>query len=142
MDRQVAKSLPLARERPQAKAARTKSDFWLFFNAYGEISYCSNALADLLGRNAADLKGLAVTSILQRLPLTRETPGGNIGMMTMNYVGRRSPLELRLGKDRWLPVYASVSSQQLSKGPAFIVELWPRERSGKRHGPGDGDSSD
>ncbi len=108
------------------------SGFWLFFNAYAEIGYCSDLLAALIGRTSAGLRGQAVTSILQQLPLRRDTPGGNIGLMTMNYLDRRWPLELRVGDRRWLPVYGWIRALQLGTGPAFVVELAPREQDDPR----------
>ena len=132
MDAHAPRNSPLARDGPRAHAARAEPQFWLFFNGCGEIGYCNNSLAKLIGRRAADLKGLAVTSILQQLPLKRATLGGNIGMMP-NYMGRRCPLDLVLDDGRSLPMFGLVRSVRLGTGSAFIVQLQPRGRSGRRH---------
>ncbi len=109
-------------------AARPETKFWLLFNAYGEIGYCSDPLAALLGRNAAEVKGRCVTSILSKMPLNRKTPGSNMGALMMSYVGQAWPLELLVGDGRRLPVHASVHMVRVGGGPAFIVELGLREQ--------------
>ena len=131
MDAHAPRNSPAAGDGSRAHAARAEPQFWLFFNGCGEIGYCNNSLAKLIGRGAAGLKGLAVTSILQQLPLKQEIPGGNIAMMP-NYMGRRCPLDLVLDDGRSLPVSGWVRSVRLGTGPAFIVELKPRGRSGRR----------
>jgi hypothetical protein len=132
MDAHAPRKSPPAGDGSRARAARAEPHFWLFFNGFGEIGYCNNSLAELIGRRAADLKGLAVTSILQRLPLTQATrPSGNIGMMA-NYMGRRHPLDLVLDDGRSLPMFGLVRSVRLGTGPAFIVQLKPRGRPGRR----------
>ena len=119
---------------PRAAAAsidpRTQSQYWLTFDPCGDIGRCSEQLAEMLGRSASELEGLAVTSILERLPLRRETPGANIGTLMMSYVGGRWPLELMLGERWWLPVEALVRSLHVGDGPVFIVELVPRSEAG------------
>ena len=131
MDANAAKHSPLARDGPRAHPARAEPRFWLFFNAIGEIGYCNNSLAKLIGRKAADLKGLAVTSILEQLPLRQGAPGGNIGMSTTS-MGRRCPLDLVLDDGRSLPMFGLVRSVRLGTGPAFIVQLTPRGRRDRR----------
>lgn len=120
------------RARPQERSEQSGSGFWLLFNVCGEISFCSQSLAQLLDRDAASLQGLAVTSVLHQLPLKRETPGDNIATMTMDYVGREWPLELTVAPGRRLPVVAWVRPYRLGTGPAFVVELGPR---GQRNAP-------
>ena len=131
MDAHAPRNSPPAGDGPRAHAARAEPHFWLFFNRCGEIGYCNNSLAKLIGRKAGDLKGLAVTSILQQLPLKQATPDGNVGMMP-NYTGRRFPLDLFLDDGRSLPMFGLVRSIRLGTGPAFIVQLKPRGRPGRR----------
>ncbi len=111
------------------KAAEPR--YWLFFNAYGEIGYCSDSLAHLLGQDVADLQGQGVTAILLELPVSRDTPGANIGVLMMNFVGRRMPLELGCDGGFRRPVHATFRSIHLGSGPAFIVEI---ELGGKGDG--------
>jgi hypothetical protein len=131
LDAHAPRNSPPTAGGSRARAARAEPQFWLFFNGCGEIGYCNNPLAKLIGRRAADLKGLAVTSILQQLPLKQATPGGNIGMMP-NYMGRRCPLDLVLDDGRSLPMFGLVRSVRLGTGPAFIVQLKPRGWPGRR----------
>ena len=131
MDAHAPKNSPptgVARERTQPEPNRISGCSSI---ACGEIGYCNNSLAKLIGRKAADLKGLAVTSILQQLPLKQATPDGNVGMMP-NYMGRRFPLDLVLDDGRSLPMFGLVRSIRLGTGPAFIVQLKPRGRPGRR----------
>jgi hypothetical protein len=107
---------------------QTGSQYWLVFNARGEIGHCSDALARLLGRESAEMNGLAVASILPRLPLKRESPDGNLGALKADFVHRRRSLDLILGTSLRLPVYAWMQHMQLSRGPVFVVELSPRNR--------------
>jgi len=112
----------------------SERQFWLFFNARGEIGYCSEPLAQLLGRDAADVRGATVTSILPDLPVNAKTPGHNVATMTMNYVKRCHPLRLKLNDVQWLPVEAAIHSVHLGTGAVFVAELrWaggrrPRQR--------------
>ena len=118
----------MARERI---AARAEPHFWLFFNGFGEIGYCNNSLAKLIGREGRGSEGAGRHLDPQQLPLSQETPGGNIGMMA-NHMGRRCPLDLVLDDGRSLPMFGLVRSVRLGTGPAFIVQLKPRGRSGRR----------
>lgn len=94
----------------------------MLFNAHGEIEFCSDELAGLLGRGAAELKGTVITAILPTLPLKPATPGYNVAAMTMSYVGREQPLDL-IARGRLLPVQALVSAIRLDTGPAFLLKL-------------------
>jgi hypothetical protein len=97
-------------------------EHWLYFNSTAEVRYCSRPLLRLLGRDASEVRGTPVTSILPELPLVRGGSMKNTAVMR-DYVARRRPLQLTLGEGRQLVVDASVSADPLGAGDGFIVVL-------------------
>jgi hypothetical protein len=123
MEAHLNRSLPPLPTAEESPADRVGPEFWLYFNAQGEIDYCSPLLAQLLGRGLAEIKGISITSLLPALPVNGKTPGYNVAALTMDYVNRSHSLELQLPGEGSLPVEALISSTYLGSRPVFIVEL-------------------
>ena len=104
------------------KQRSREPDLWLFINAMAEIRYCSRPLLRLVGRDAAEIRGMTVTSILPGLPLVHGAASRNVAAMN-SCLGGGHPLELTLGDGRHLAVEASVSPDELGGSRAFIVVL-------------------
>jgi hypothetical protein len=96
--------------------------FWLSFNVHGSIVYCTEQLARLCGRNAAQMHGATVATLLPGLPLDGNTARQKVAAM-MGYVNGCHPLQLAMADGRTLPVEATITSVLVEKGPLFIVNL-------------------
>lgn len=127
----VQQGLPPADAGAEPRAAGGAEGFWLSFNVHGSIVYCSEPLALLCGRDAAQMQGAAVATFLPELPLNGNTARQKVAAM-MNYVNGCHPLQLALADGRTLPVQAAITSVLVEKGPLFIVNLRYAGRSGWR----------
>jgi hypothetical protein len=114
--------LPTAHPGAAPRPAEGADGFWLSFNVHGSIVYCTEQLAQLCGRDAAQMHGAAVATLLPGLPLNGNSARQKVAAM-MNYVDGCHPFQLAMADGRMLPVEATITSVLVEKGPLFVVNL-------------------
>lgn len=114
--------IPPAGDDEAPRRAEGADGFWLSFNVHGSIVYCTDQLALLCGRNAAQVHGTTVATLLPGLPVDGNTSRQKVAAM-MDYVNGSHQLQLAMADGRTLPVEATITSVLVAKGPLFIVNL-------------------
>lgn len=118
----IPQAMPPAGDDTAPHCAEGAEGFWLSFNVHGSIVYCTEQLALLSGRNAAQMHGVTVATLLPGLPVNGNTPRQKVAAM-MEYVNGSHQLQLALADGGMLPVQAAITSVLVEKGPLFIVNL-------------------
>jgi hypothetical protein len=115
-------NLPPARADTAPRRDEASAGFWLSFNMHGSIVYCTEQLALLCGRDAGQMQGAPVASLLPQLPLDGNNARQKVAAM-MDYGYGYHQLQLALADGRTMPVEAAITSVLVDKGPLFNVVL-------------------
>lgn len=104
--------------------ASPSSGHWLSFDVHGRIVFCTQLLAEVCGREAAEIRDAVIGTLLPQLATDGKTARQYVASM-MGLVDGCHPLHLALADGRTLPVDASVTSMLIGSGPVFVVDLRP-----------------
>jgi diguanylate cyclase (GGDEF)-like protein/PAS domain S-box-containing protein len=109
--------VPSARERTQ----RTADGIFLVLDADARVRYCSPGAYELFGRNAADLIGGAITSLIPDLPLRAGTAGYNLAYVGF-HAGRGWRRSVALdGAGRELALDLTVDKMELGAAQGIVL---------------------
>ncbi|MEZ5741880.1 MAG: hypothetical protein R3E68_22215 [Burkholderiaceae bacterium] len=99
-----------------------RSGAWLTFDSYGKVSRCSEAMALLANRDAGQINGTTIRTLIPELPINPRTPGQNIGRLMMSYIERERPLGIDRNGAGSLLILATIRCAGAGGGRLFVLE--------------------